>query len=486
MAMRGNQPTTTQEAPQSSFAMTILPGTAPARLRKERAPKDKAPAQPKEPKQPKEAKLPREPKQLREPKLPKEPRAPRFTLRAHKDAPPVHVAALVELAHSVEEAESPETAEPVEMAAPVEMAVPVETPPPAIETWSPPPPPAQFSPAPAQFSPPPPPAQFSPPPPPAEFTAAPPQFTPTADPFAHLSPPPVHEEPAVQGWYAPVDTSAAPEAPAADYPPPTAYPMAPGYPAQPQYADQSHFGYPQQAEPQSQPPFDPQHFAGNPNLSTFAPHPPPVGSWVPQHAAPGAGISSSGRSSASKALIGIAIAVAGIIVLGILAAMAISVFGNHHHHPTVARLALLPDTLVDQQKIVSPEFSSDTTSQIAQLRHAIPDVLQANAAYYGQGGLPVFSVAAGNLYPSPTAADAKAFFGTAAGAGSISFTPVGSGPFGGWMECGGSTVNVNGSPMTTCASLDNAAVVIVSAANTTPSQLAILTRQIISSVEMKG
>ncbi len=61
-----------------------------------------------------------------------------------------------------------------------------------------------------------------------------------------------------------------------------------------------------------------------PEPGMFAP-PPPVGSWVPQHAAPGAGISSGGRSTASKVLIGLAIAVLGFVVLGILAAIVIPV-----------------------------------------------------------------------------------------------------------------------------------------------------------------
>jgi hypothetical protein len=268
-------------------------------------------------------------------------------------------------------------------------------------------------------------------------------------------------------------------APVTDYP--TSYPAAPGFPPQPQYADTPGAGY---LAPVTAGQWVPQH--GGSQFGAPQSAPPSYG--PPTFGAPGySGYpigATPGRSTASRVLIALAITVAAFVGIGILAAIAIPVFANKHHPKTVARLALLPDTLVDQQKIVSPEFSGDTASQIAQLRRTIPDVLQANAAYYGQGGLPVFSVAAGNLYPSPTAADAKSFFGTSAGAGSISFTPVGSGPYGGWMECGGGTVN--GQPMTTCASLDNAAVVIVSAANTTPSDLAILTRQIITSVEIKG
>ena len=243
--MRGNQPTATQEVPQSSFAMTILPGAAPARVRKERVPKERAPKD--------EA-----------PAQPNEPRASRFTLRAHKNA-------AVDVVPPFETVEHVEAPEPFETPAPVEMAAPVEFIPPPPAPFSPPPAPAQFNlpPAPAQFAPAPPPAQFAPPPAPAQFAPAPPRLSslpagagpvrspaapaqfnaPSPAPFA--PPPPVHEEPSVSGWYAPVDEPAAeaPSAPTADYPPPTAYPMAPGYPPQPQYAEQSHFGYSQQAAP---------------------------------------------------------------------------------------------------------------------------------------------------------------------------------------------------------------------------------------------
>ena len=427
--MRGNQ--ATQEVPQSSFAMTILPGAAPARVRKERAPKDEAPAQP------------------------KEPRAPRFTLRAHKEAP------VVDVAPPFETAQPFETAEPVEVAAPVEFA------PPAAEAFSPPPPAAEA------FSPPPPPAQFSPPPP-AQFAPPQPQFTPTADRFGQVSPSPVHEEPAVSGWYAPVDAPA-PEAPAADYPPPTAYPMAPGYPPQPPYAEQSHFGYPQQAVPQQA---DPQQYAGNPNLSLFAP-PPPAGSWVPQHAAPGAGISNSGRSTGAKILIGVG------IVLGVMVLIAVAIPVFLSQRQPANRNVVLPTTLIDAQRITGdPNLDAETAQGVSAMQKVVPGGSQTQAAYYGLDGAPTFMVVAGKLARKPTSGDVKTYFTQGTASDDPVLTKLGSGPFGGTLECGTSTVG--GVALTECASLDNAAAVLVMAGHVTPTQLATMTRQILEQIETKG
>jgi hypothetical protein len=63
-------------------------------------------------------------------------------------------------------------------------------------------------------------------------------------------------------------------------------------------------------------------------------------------------------------------------------------------------------------------------------------------------------------------------------------TKLGSGPFGGTLECGSSTVD--GVALTECASLDNAAAVLVAAGHVTPTQLATMTRQILSEIETKG
>jgi hypothetical protein len=275
----------------------------------------------------------------------------------------------------------------------------------------------------------------------------------------------------VQGWYAPTD-AAAPEAPAPDYPPPADYPMtyptSPGYPPQPHYA----------ANPQFVP--NPQ-FGTTPDSSPFpaAPEVP----WVPQHASPGAYNTGGERSTASKVLIGLAIAVLGLIVVGVLAAIAIPVFLNQRAKPA-NRNVVLPATLVDQQRLSDPDLAADTTFEVTNMQQHIPGGSQTQAAYYGLDGAPTFMVVAGKLARRPTPADVTAFFSSTGSAADPQLTKMGSGQFGGTMECGIATVN--GKSLTSCASIDSAAAIIVIAANTDPSQLAIVTRQVIGAVEQQG
>jgi hypothetical protein len=375
MAMRGNQQTT-RGIPQSSFALTILPGAAPARTRK---------------------------------------------VRGHKTAQPQ-----VDLAPP-----------PMEFAPLLTtQVVTPPPPPPSAPQFSPPPPPAQFSPPPppAQFSPPPAPAQFSPPPPPASA----PQFSP---------PPPPQ--------FAPLSSADrfAPAPPPADYP--MTYPTAPGYPPQPHYADTS-------------------------TASTF-PAAPEV-AWTPQHAAPGTYNTNPGRSRGSKVLIGLLIALAGIVGVLLLVVIAIPIF-NSQQKPA-NRNVVLPATLIDQQRLSTPDLDANITSIVTTMEQQIPGGSQTQAAYYGSDGAPTFMVVAGKLARRPTPADVKAFFSSTGSTADPTLTKMGSGQFGGTLECGTSTAS--GSTLTTCASLDSAAAVIVIAANTTPSQLAIVTRQVISSVEQQG
>ncbi len=118
------------------------------------------------------------------------------------------------------------------------------------------------------------------------------------------------------------------------------------------------------------------------------------------------------------------------------------------------------------------------------MQQHIPGGSQTQAAYYGQGGMPTFMVVAGKLARRPTTADVNAFFSSTGTASDPKLTKMGSGQFGGTLECGVATVN--GIALTTCASIDSAAAVIVIASNSNPSQLSVITRQVIGSVEQQG
>jgi hypothetical protein len=98
----------------------------------------------------------------------------------------------------------------------------------------------------------------------------------------------------------------------------------------------------------------------------------------------------------------------------------------------------------------------------------------------------MFMVAAGKLPTRPTAAETKAYFATDANtaAEQLVLNPTGSGPFGGSMECGHAVLS--GSLVNVCSSIDSAAGVLVISGQVPTSQLAVLTRQIIGSVEQKG
>jgi hypothetical protein len=243
-----------------------------------------------------------------------------------------------------------------------------------------------------------------------------------------------------------------PEAPPADYP--MTYPTAPGYPAQP-------------------------HYAENPNGGAFpaAPEVP----WVPQHAAPGAYNTSSGRSG-SKVLKGLLITLASIVGILILGAIAIPIFVSQQKPAN--RNVILPATLVDQQKLTDPDLAAAVSNEVAVMKQQIPGGSQTQAAYYGLDGQPTFMVVAGKLARRPTSADVSAFFSTKGSTEGLTLTKMGSGPFGGTLECG--SVTANGTPLILCSSIDSAAAILVAASDTTPSQLAIVTRQIIGTVEQKS
>jgi hypothetical protein len=201
---------------------------------------------------------------------------------------------------------------------------------------------------------------------------------------------------------------------------------------------------------------------------------------MPQHAGLGYPPGPPRRSTASKVWIGVAIAVVAIVAIGV----AIPVFLGQRDKPA-ARNVVLPALLLEQQKVTDdPSLNAITTAQIASMRQDLPGITSAQAAYYGQDGQPLFAVTAAKLPERPTAADRQTFLNATAARNDMTLTPEGSGPFGGSMECG--TATVDGAVLTTCVSLDSAAVIVVISTGTSPSELATLTRQIIGTVEQKS
>ena len=347
-----------------------------------------------------------------------------------------------------------------------------------------------------------------------------PVAAPEPEPVYAPPPAPVFDTPAPV--YAPPQPAfAAPAARATEYP--VQYPSAPGFPPQPQYASTTHVadpapfapvapsapasppapvGYPSASyQPSYQPPayqpaayappstppsgsqpnrFDPQGYAAS---GYAAPGYGPPGYLPPAQAQPFQTFPPPGRSTGAKVLIGLAIGVLGFVILGILAAIAIPVFLSQRATPA-NRNVVLPAMLLEQQKLSSADLDVGANAAVAALQN-INGLTETQAAYYGSGGEPVFVVAAGKLPHRPTSDIQQSFFSETAKNNNATLSPTGSGPFGGWMQCGQATTDV-GSPVTMCVSLDSAAVVAVVASATSASQLAVVTRQIISSVEQKG
>ena len=167
-----------------------------------------------------------------------------------------------------------------------------------------------------------------------------------------------------------------------------------------------------------------------------------------------------------------------------MAAIAIPVFVSQRDK-AAARNVVLPAMLLDQQKVADDaSLNADTAAQITSMQQDLPGITQAQAAYYGQGGQPLFAVTAAKLPEQPTAADRQAFFRATGVRNDMTLTTEGSGPYGGSMQCGETTAS--GGALTMCVSLDSAAVIVVISTGTSESDLATLARQIIGSVEIKG
>jgi hypothetical protein len=191
----------------------------------------------------------------------------------------------------------------------------------------------------------------------------------------------------------------------------------------------------------------------------------------------------SGRSAGAKVLIGLAIGVVGFIVLGILAAIAIPVFLSQRAK-TANRNVVLPGILLEQPQLHSTSLDTAMSDAVGQLQTSITGVTETQGAYYGPSDQPLFAVVAGRLPTRPTAADENSFFTAIATDDHVTggLHPTGSGPYGGKMECG-QTLVPGEAPVTFCASVDSAAVVLIIGFNQSTDQTGILARQIIGSIE---
>jgi hypothetical protein len=270
-------------------------------------------------------------------------------------------------------------------------------------------------------------------------------FVPATAPFAGAALP----------FGAELDPFAAGPAPTAA--PPAAYQPPGGYPP-PAY--QAPGGYPLPAP-------------GSPDTSGWT-----NAGWVPPIGRPPG-------STASRVLIGLGIAVGTLVIVGILAAIAIPVFLNQRQK--AARNVVLPATLLSEPQIHNATADASAASALTNLQHGILGLTQAQSAYFGSPSGSPFGVAAAKLARPPTPANESTFF-SAAGRGdqyAIPLAPERSGPFGGRMECGELASGGAGGSASICYSLDPAAVVEVLGINISPAQTALLTRQVISSIEVK-
>ena len=146
------------------------------------------------------------------------------------------------------------------------------------------------------------------------------------------------------------------------------------------------------------------------------------------------------------------------------------------------RNVVLPATLLDQQRLTDPGLAADTTFEVTNMQQHIPGGSQTQAAITARrraslhGGRRKLA----GVRPQPTSTHSS----VPPAPPQTQAHEVGSGQFGGTLECGVATVN--GIALTTCASIDSAAAVIVIASNSNPSQLSVITRQVIGSVEQQG
>jgi hypothetical protein len=278
---------------------------------------------------------------------------------------------------------------------------------------------------------------------PADASSAPSALAPVAAPPT-AAPLPTYAPPAAA--YPPPAVFAPPAAPIA--PATSAAPTGATVPA-PGYGPVDRFGLP--VTPTS-PAFGMQP-AGSPPMSSSYPPPtgygPPVGYLPP--------VAQQGWPTAAKVAIG---AVAGVIAVAILAAVAIPVFLNQRLTPANRPVAI-PQTILGMGQLDDPALAPSTQAALTAMNPEGYPWGSATGAYFGQDGSPEFFVAAAKLTRQLTIAERDGFF---RGAGDkAALQKVGSGPFGGAMEC--ASLSSGSAQGVECISIDSAAIVTTTVIN---------------------
>jgi hypothetical protein len=136
-----------------------------------------------------------------------------------------------------------------------------------------------------------------------------------------------------------------------------------------------------------------------------------------------------GASTASKVLIGLAIALGSLVLLGILAAIAIPVVLDQRGKSAAARTVVgVPDTLVGY-----PRMSGDIATQIEQHLKSAPGPGDHLAAVYGTT-LPAVAVSVTKQYMNP--AQQRAFLRGVRSTSDVTLSERDPGVYGGTLECG--------------------------------------------------
>jgi hypothetical protein len=143
---------------------------------------------------------------------------------------------------------------------------------------------------------------------------------------------------------------------------------------------------------------------------------------------PGA-VPQPGTSTATKVLIGLAIALGSLVVLGILTAIAIPVYLHQRDKAEAARTVVsVPDTLVGY-----PRMSGDIATQIEQQLKAAPGPGDHLVAVYGTT-LPVVAVSVTKQAMTP--ADQRAFLRGVESTSDVPLSERDPGAYGGTLTCG--------------------------------------------------